>query len=99
MQSAIPAKDEHYPCPENEASCVACHMPLVVKTGGTYTLRSHSFKIIPPEATKKYNMPSSCQNGQCHQDKNLQWAQRAFDSFYKKSKKQTLLEQLKIESQ
>lgn len=72
----------HYPCPTNEVSCADCHMPKIVKTGGKFSLRSHAFKIIPPEATEKYGMPNSCQNGSCHQDKSLQWAKIEYKKFY-----------------
>ena len=86
---------KHYPCPSSKASCVGCHMPLIAKSGGAYTIRSHAFKIIPPEATKKYNMPSSCQNGACHQDKSVEWAIDAYNSFYKKKGMETLADVIK----
>ena len=85
---------KHYPCPTNEVSCADCHMPRIVKTGGKFSLRSHAFKIIPPEATKKYGMPNSCQNGSCHADKPLEWAQEEYSKFYPKEKK-TLRQSLK----
>jgi hypothetical protein len=69
-------------------------MPRIVKTGGKFSLRSHAFKIIPPEATKKYGMPNSCQNGSCHADKPLEWAQEEYSKFYPKEKK-TLRQSLK----
>lgn len=80
-RTALSSK-EHYPCPTNEVSCADCHMPRIVKTGGKFSLRSHAFKIIPPEATEKYNMPNSCQNGSCHQDKSLDWAKINYKEFY-----------------
>jgi len=89
-------KKKHYPCPESEASCVGCHMPLIVQAGGTFTMRSHAFKIIPPEATKKYNIPSSCQNGSCHQNNSLEWAINAYNKFYKQKKKRMLADVLKV---
>ena len=58
-------------------------MPKIVKTGGKFSLRSHAFKIIPPEATQKYGMPNSCQNGSCHQDRSIQWVTDAYKKFYK----------------
>ena len=88
-------EEKHYPCPSSKASCVGCHMPLIAKTGGTYTIRSHAFKIIPPQATKKYNMPSSCQNGACHQDKSVEWAIEAYNKFYKTKGLQTLQDVIK----
>ena len=72
----------HYPCPADKVTCADCHMPRIVKTGGKFSLRSHAFKIIPPEATEKYGMPSSCQNGGCHSDKTVEWAKEAYGKFY-----------------
>lgn len=72
----------HIPCPITEVSCADCHMPKVVKTGGFFSLRSHAFKIIPPAETLKTGTPNSCQNGGCHDDKNLEWAQQAFKNHY-----------------
>jgi len=72
----------HYPCPVEKIQCADCHMPRIVSTGGVFSLRSHAFQIIPPEATEKYQMPNSCQNGNCHQDKELQWAKKAFNDYY-----------------
>lgn len=72
----------HYPCPDDEVTCADCHMPRIVKTGGKFSLRSHAFRIIPPEATEKYGMPSSCQNGGCHSDKTVKWAKEEYQKFY-----------------
>ncbi|MEA1914259.1 MAG: ammonia-forming cytochrome c nitrite reductase subunit c552, partial [Campylobacterota bacterium] len=85
---------KHYPCPTNKVTCADCHMPRVVKTGGKYSLRSHAFKIIPPEATLKHEIPNSCQNGACHADKSVEWAIEEFEKFYKKNP-QTLSEIIK----
>ncbi len=74
----------HYPCPSGSAECVDCHMPYVVKSGGGFPLRSHAFRIIPPHASKKENMPNSCQNGGCHGDRDIAWAIREFESYYPK---------------
>ncbi|MCK5876003.1 MAG: hypothetical protein KAG43_00090, partial [Candidatus Marithrix sp.] len=62
----------------------SCHMPYIVKTGGFFSLRSHSFQIVPPIKSKNNNMPNSCQNGDCHTDKNLQWAIDSYNNFYNK---------------
>ena len=48
---------------------------------------SFAFKIIPPEATIKYGMPNSCQNGSCHTDKSTQWAIDEYEKFYNKKDK------------
>jgi len=86
---------KHYPCPQMSVRCVDCHMPLIVKTGGTYSIRSHAFKIVPPIASKKYSMPSSCQNGSCHQNKSIEWAMDEYNKFYKKNEVETLANTLK----
>jgi len=91
----INEQKKHYPCPSSKASCVGCHMPLIAKSGGVYAIRSHAFQIIPPQATKKYGMPSSCQNGACHQDKTTEWAIDAYNRFYKKKSLKTLQDVLK----
>ncbi len=72
----------HYPCPVEKIHCADCHMPRIITTGGAFSLRSHAFMIIPPEATEKYQMPNSCQNGGCHDVKDLQWAKKAFNDYY-----------------
>ncbi|MEA3374194.1 MAG: hypothetical protein U9Q62_10975 [Campylobacterota bacterium] len=85
---------EHFPCPSDKVTCADCHMPYIVKTGGTHSIRSHAFKIIPPEATREYDMPNSCQNGSCHQDKSVEWADQQFRSFYKQPDPKTLADHL-----
>jgi len=72
----------HFPCSPNEVKCADCHMPRIVKSGGLFPIRSHAFKIVPPEASKELGMPSSCQNGGCHRDKDVEWAIRAFRDHY-----------------
>ena len=57
-------------------------MPYTVKNAGAFSIRSHGFKIIVPAETRKYNAPNSCQNGGCHQDKDLDWAEHQFNIFY-----------------
>lgn len=48
--------------------CTSCHMPLVVQTANAYDIRSHTFEVIPPEKTIKYQsdkgMPNACAG--CH---------------------------------
>lgn len=60
---------DHVACAaEGEVGCVGCHMPLVIKNGGAYTLHSHRPGVVPPHDTLRYGMPSSCANGGCHAD-------------------------------
>lgn len=72
----------HYPGPPSAKGCPDCHMPYIVKSGGAFPIRSHAFKIVPPQATRDYKVPNSCQNGGCHDDKPLDWAIEEFDKFY-----------------
>lgn len=81
-RSGAAAQKPHSPCPAGKASCADCHMPRTVKTGGFYSLRSHAFRIVPPQASLQEEMPNSCQNGGCHKDKPLAWAIGAFDKYY-----------------
>ncbi len=77
----------HTPCPTEQTNCADCHMPFVVQTGGFFSLRSHAFKIIPPESSRGNKMPNSCQNGSCHTDKDLEWAVKSYEDFYGKMDK------------
>jgi len=72
----------HYPCPTATVTCADCHMPRIVTTGGFLSIRNHGFKIVTPEVAKKNNMPSSCQNGGCHEDKSVEWAVSAYQQHY-----------------
>lgn len=72
----------HYPCKGGAISCADCHMPKVVKTGGFYSLRSHAFRIIPPEEGQKSGSPNSCRNGGCHEQQDIEWAVEAFRTHY-----------------
>lgn len=70
----------HYPCPPAAVTCADCHMPRIVSTGGDFTLRSHAFQIVKPQTGME--SPNSCQNGGCHNNKNLDWAVQAFRKSY-----------------
>lgn len=72
----------HYPGPPSSKSCADCHMPYIVQSGGAYPIRSHAFKIVPPQASLTYDMPNSCQNGGCHSNKSVEWAIDAFSRHY-----------------
>ncbi|MCK9355499.1 MAG: hypothetical protein M0P59_15330 [Gallionella sp.] len=76
------AQKPHSPCPAGQVGCADCHMPRTVKTGGFYSLRSHAFRIVPPQASQQEDIPNSCQNSGCHKDKPLAWAIGAFDKHY-----------------
>ncbi len=72
----------HYPCPTAVVTCADCHMPRIISTGGFLSIRNHGFKIIPPQEAQKNNMPSSCQNGGCHDDRAVEWAIDAYQRHY-----------------
>lgn len=72
----------HTPHSPSTASCADCHMPYIVKSGGAFPIRSHAFKIVPPQATEEIGIPNSCQNGGCHEDKPVEWAINQFDQYY-----------------
>ncbi len=40
--------------------CISCHMPKTATSAVHYDVHTHNFQVIPPEKTKKYNMPNSC---------------------------------------
>ncbi|MEZ5355042.1 MAG: cytochrome c3 family protein [Bryobacteraceae bacterium] len=52
--------------------CVGCHMPKIEKTIAEVSVRSHTFKFIPPAMTDMYQIPNSCTS--CHTDKPAKWA-------------------------
>ncbi|OOZ41530.1 cytochrome C [Solemya pervernicosa gill symbiont] len=74
--------ETHYPCPTTAVGCADCHMPRMVKTGGFFSLRSHAFKVVPPDLSKGDKIPNSCQNGGCHEERTLEWAVEAFERHY-----------------
>jgi hypothetical protein len=81
-RSGMASQQPHSPCPAGQVSCADCHMPRTVKTGGFYSLRSHAFRIVPPQASLQESVPNSCQNGGCHKDKPLAWSIGEFDRHY-----------------
>jgi hypothetical protein len=48
--------------------CTTCHMAQMAASGAPYDMHSHSFEVVPPEKTLKYQpqggMPNSC--AMCH---------------------------------
>lgn len=59
--------------------CVGCHMPKIEQTIADVNVRSHTFRIIPPEATETFKIPNSCNS--CHTDKTVQWAKDALKTW------------------
>ncbi len=72
----------HTPCPNGSTSCADCHMPHIVKTGGFFSLHSHAFTLVHPEASVGSELPNSCQNDGCHADQSTEWAIEAYDEHY-----------------
>jgi predicted CXXCH cytochrome family protein len=59
--------------PDSEGSkCVACHMPLIARTVGEVSVRSHTFRFISPRTTRRDGVPNPCTS--CHADRSLEWA-------------------------
>jgi predicted CXXCH cytochrome family protein len=57
------------------SECVNCHMPKIETQLADVNVRSHTFKFIPPSATKMDKVPNSC--NWCHTDKSPDWAAEA----------------------
>lgn len=72
----------HIPCPSNQVLCADCHMPRIIDTAGFFSLRSHAFRIITPIETRDSKMPNSCQNGDCHKDRDADWLVNAYQQHY-----------------
>lgn len=68
---------EHSGHASTDATCVDCHM-----TARTYmgvdVRRDHSFRIPRPDLHNETDAPNAC--GNCHADKDAEWAKRALDS-------------------
>ena len=56
--------------------CVSCHMPAIQTEGvpGVF-VHAHTFRVIPPEMTDRYNVPNPCTT--CHADETTAWARDA----------------------
>jgi hypothetical protein len=48
-------------------------MPKVASQIADVSVRSHTFRVMPPLLTVQYNEPNSCTT--CHKDKDAAWAQ------------------------
>ena len=54
------------------SQCVACHMPKIETTLGDVKVRAHTFAVLSPAMTDKYQIPNPCTS--CHTDKSTAWA-------------------------
>ena len=57
------------------SQCVACHMPKIATTLGDVKVRAHTFAVLSPVMTDKYQIPNPCTS--CHTDKSTAWALEA----------------------
>lgn len=74
---------EHVPCPTSaDVQCIDCHMPITIKIGDAYRLRSHAPGITAPKDASAFSAPSSCANGGCHQSADAGWLQDEYERFY-----------------
>ncbi len=68
------------------ALCVKCHMPerpyMVIDERA-----DHSIRIPRPDLSQTIGTPNACSQGECHDDKPLQWSVDAFTKWYGEAKK------------
>ncbi|HEX5048800.1 MAG TPA: cytochrome c3 family protein [Gammaproteobacteria bacterium] len=57
---------EHTHHSVGNVQCVDCHLPKVERTIADVSVRSHTFRFIPPAATEQYKIPNPCSS--CHRD-------------------------------
>jgi predicted CXXCH cytochrome family protein len=62
----------HHKAGSTGSLCVSCHMPRIAQTIATVSVRSHTFRFIPPSMTEKYKIPNPCTD--CHVGRSTQWA-------------------------
>ena len=54
------------------SKCATCHMPLIARTVGNVSVRSHTFRFVSPVTTKRLGVPNPCTS--CHTDRSNDWA-------------------------
>ncbi len=62
----------HHKMGSSGDDCVACHMPKIEQTIAQVSVRSHTFRFIPPAMTDMYKIQNPCTG--CHKDKSTAWA-------------------------
>jgi predicted CXXCH cytochrome family protein len=62
----------HHAATREASRCVACHMPLIARTVGNVSVRSHTFRFISPVTTERLKVPNPCTS--CHTDRSTDWA-------------------------
>ncbi|RMG93429.1 MAG: hypothetical protein D6708_05290, partial [Candidatus Dadabacteria bacterium] len=77
VESLVTGHTKH---PVDESECANCHMPKTAKSAVKYDVRSHTFEIIEPKASKTTasGIPNAC--GGCHvqgiEESQDAWADR-----------------------
>lgn len=54
------------------SQCFACHMPKIATTLGDVKVRAHTFAVLSPGMTDKYQIPNLCTS--CHTGESTAWA-------------------------
>lgn len=62
----------HHAANSSGSQCTACHMPKIARTIADLSVRSHTFKFIPPASTEHYKVPNPCTS--CHSSQTNEWA-------------------------
>lgn len=62
----------HHKAGSAGSECTACHMPEIAQTIQGVSVRSHTFRFLPPSMTERYKIPNPCIL--CHKDKSNEWA-------------------------
>jgi predicted CXXCH cytochrome family protein len=65
------------------SQCVACHMPQIQTTLGDVKVHAHTFRVITPAMSDKYNIPNPCTD--CHTGKTTAWAAQALRQWPERS--------------
>jgi len=63
--------------------CVACHMPAIQETISDIKVHAHTFRVITPAESAKYQIPNPCVV--CHTDKSNDWAAVALKGWSNRS--------------
>ena len=65
----------HHKKDSTGSQCIACHMPKIETTLADVKVRAHTFAVLSPAMTDKYQIPNPCTS--CHTDKSTAWALEA----------------------
>ena len=82
-RAATIAEHTHHKPDSAGSQCVACHMPAIQQTIADVNVHAHTFRIITPADTAKYQIPNPCTT--CHTDKSNDWAAAALKTWENRS--------------